>query len=254
MPSAAVRSEPARPEALAPPRIVEVPRPGGGVRRLAALDPADARAYAEVVARLAPAIERSLGPEVMADRAMLRGPAGSPAGLVLEPWRRGRDRWGARLRRVLHEPAVRAVLTIDVQDCFGSMTAHAVGASLRACGGREGDVAAVTRAMERWAEAGVRGLPVGPAASAVVANAVLGAIDRALRDARVPHVRWVDDVVAATGSPADARRARDAVRRALDASGLREHPRKTGVLVEPAEVAARILRGRTSPAGASPVR
>ncbi len=46
--------------------------------------------------------------------------------------------------------------------------------------------------------------------SAVLANAVLGELDRAVRSTGARHVRWVDDVVL-WGARAEVRRALDAL-------------------------------------------
>jgi histidine ammonia-lyase len=87
---------------------------------------------------------------------------------------------------------------------------------------------------------GVRGLPVGPDASAVLANVVLAPVDRTLADEGIEHLRWVDDIVV---TAADPRAALSAIRRALERIGLRLNERKTRI-VDPAS-----LRGRPSVSG-----
>ena len=74
---------------------------------------------------------------------------------------------------------------------------------------------------------GVEGLPVGPDASAVLANAVLAQVDRTLRDAGVEHLRWVDDVVLSGG---DASAALSVFRTALAKIGLRPNEAKTRIV------------------------
>ena len=76
---------------------------------------------------------------------------------------------------------------------------------------------------------GVEGLPVGPHASAVLANAVLAQVDRTLRDAGVEHLRWVDDVVL---SGVDVAAALSVFRTALASIGLRANETKTRIVAD----------------------
>ena len=80
---------------------------------------------------------------------------------------------------------------------------------------------------------GVRGLPVGPDASAVLANAVLAPVDRALREAGIDHLRWVDDVVL---SGPDPEAAVSTLREALGRIDLRLNERKTRIVLDPASL------------------
>ena len=68
---------------------------------------------------------------------------------------------------------------------------------------------------------GTRGLPVGPAPSAVLANAVLATVDRTLQVAAgAGPIRWVDDVVVPVADLRAARGVRQAFDDALGAIGL----------------------------------
>jgi hypothetical protein len=195
-----------------PPRAETISKPGGGTRRLIRLDPVDADTYRRLVARVAPAIERSLGSRVIANRVI-----GPP--LRLEDWRAAHRRWrraggcGAGFR-----------LRLDVADCYGSIRPHTVTAVLASLGVES---EALSRFLHGLAEYGVAGLPVGPEPSAVLANAVLHRLDVAIASTGVPHVRWVDDVIAVADGRRRARRALDAARRSLDELGLRPNVEKT---------------------------
>ena len=87
------------------------------------------------------------------------------------------------------------------------------------------------------------GLPVGPEPSAVVANAVLTPVDRALSDAGIRHLRWVDDLVLAAEDPGAAL---EVLRGSLATVGLRLNERKTRVVLDPRAIGSR--------AGLSPSR
>jgi hypothetical protein len=203
-----------------------------GIRWLAVLGPAAAEAYAAAVAPLVPTIEAALPHEVLANRvaAVHR----SPARIELEDWEVAR----ARFRRLVREGAPRAgaALMADVRDCYGSISAAIVAASLAAlgCGCRE--VAAVVEVLERLAACGVRGLPIGPEPSAVLANAVLLPVDRALRDGGWPHLRWVDDVIVFTDGPEAAAEALERLTAAVAGLGLSVATSKTRVIVDPAAI------------------
>lgn len=199
-----------------PPRISRTPRPGGGVRTMVVLEPGDEARYLELVARTAGAVERSLGPVVIANRVVA-------APLVLEDWRAARARW----RRAVGRPGARGLrVHVDVADCYDSILPEVVAASLRAAGA---DPRALLRLLNELTDHGVPGLPVGPEPSAVLANAVLAPVDLAVAAAGVPHVRWVDDVVAFVPGRRRAVRVTDAVRRELEAMGLRPNEAKTRI-------------------------
>ncbi len=208
-----------------PPRAELVVRPDGGRRRLTALGPADAATYRMLVERVAPAVERSLGPAVVANRVV--PPRRSLHGRRLEDrwledWRVARGRW----RRALAPPGRGLRLHLDVADCYGSIRPEVVAETLVLLGS-EPDRRLIRLLHELTDHA--PGLPVGPEASAVLANAVLGRLDVAIADAGVPYVRWVDDLVIAVRSRRHATRMLDEARRGLSSLGLRVQDAKTGV-------------------------
>ncbi|HXF72730.1 MAG TPA: RNA-directed DNA polymerase [Actinomycetota bacterium] len=225
------------------PSFASVPRPGGGPRLLVRLPERDARAYGALVGAAVPAIETSLGPGVVGNRAL------PGSGVRLEPLGAARARRRAALRALLTPPRVRAVLVLDVADFYPSVSPDVVERALRSAGA--GDVArALGRLLRSLSERGVRGLPVGPDPSAVLANAVLAPLDRALRGAGLRHLRWVDDVLAPAEDASSARRGLDLALRALDGLGLAPNPRKSRILLEPEEV--RRLAERAAASGPRP--
>jgi hypothetical protein len=227
-------------EDLEVPSFLPVPRPGGGDRLLARLPERDARAYEGLVGSALPAIERALGPEVSANRA-LPGP-----GVRLEPVATAHARHRAALGTLLTAPDVRAVLVLDVADFYPSTAPATVERAIRWVGA-PALAEPLGRLLRSLGERGVRGLPVGPEPSAVLANAVLGPLDAALRGAGLRHLRWVDDVVAPAPDAGAARRGLERALRALDALGLVPNPRKTRILTEPEEV--RAAAGWGAPSG-----
>ena len=179
-------------------------------------------------------IERSLGPEVLATRVRIDDP------WARATWRRARARWRALLRAAIDAaPRGTAFLTTDVRECYASITPGTIERLLGP------DAAVAAEIPRRLAEHGVRGLPVGPAPSAVLANAALAPLDAALRAGGVRHVRWVDDVVA-WGRRSDVERALAALRTVASALGLDLHDGKTLVLDARTDVESVVLARRSS--------
>jgi hypothetical protein len=189
-----------------------VPKPSGGTRRVARLARDDDARFRSLVARAAPSIERDLDDAVVANR-ITRG--ARPA--TLAPWRPAHRRWRRSIEA--NAPGSVAIVT-DVADCYGSITPGAVGRALARVGADPDAVETLVTWLRELAAVGVDGLPIGPEPSAILANAVLGAGDRALDGTGVRWFRWVDDwVLIADGMPA-AERALGALARSLAAEGL----------------------------------
>ena len=203
-------------------RFVRV-RHAGTERRFVLLDVPTRERYVELVARSTDAIEELLSPAVMANR--VASWSVRPPELVLRPWRLERRLFAARLAGLAARR--RTIAFADVRRCYASISPSIVGDAL----GRAGiptacEVEGFLASLERI---GVEGLPVGPDASAVLANAVLAQVDRALREAGVEHLRWVDDVVLSGG---DASAALSVFRTALATIGLRPNEAKTRILLD----------------------
>jgi hypothetical protein len=197
-----------------------------GERPLTVLHPALAARYASLVAAVAPAVEASLSPAVCANRVERAAP--STGELRLTSWRDERVAFGARLRVLARSSEV--LVFADVRACFASIGADQVARALRAVGAASTDRDAVAAFLVRLRRLGVIGLPVGPEASAVLANAVLIPLDRAVEQLGVPHLRWVDDVVAGVVSAAEGSRVLAALGRAAAGVALRLNDGKTRVV------------------------
>ena len=211
---------PTRPEPRRPPRVAVVSKPGGGRRALVRLDPRDAERYARAVADVTSRIERVLRSGVLANRSLL-GPRGA---MRLRPWRPARRGWERAIARIA-SGEVAAVVRADVVDCYGSMGEREIRLILGANAAPALDVLGPL-----W-DMGVRGLPIGPEASAVVANAVLAAVDDAVAWAGGAPLRWVDDWVIPVRERRAAGRVLLALEHSLGELGLELHLGKTEVLL-----------------------
>jgi hypothetical protein len=225
-------------------RFVDVPRRGGGSRRLVVLSDRDAAAYERAVAKVVPAVERRLSQGVLANRSSI-----DLTGIRIHPWEPARGRWHDSVLRMLSVPRPPVVVVADVSDCYRSIASATVAKSLAAAGCDEGDVAAVVALLRSLRSKGIRGLPVGPKPSAVLANAALRPVDEAVLATGAASLRWVDDVVAFTPTRRDAIRVLHVVRTTLGVLGLSLNEAKTRILPDRDEAVA-LLGRRGSGAGA----
>ena len=217
----------------------------GGVRLIAHLSTDDLRDYHASVAPLLTGIERSLGERSLANRARGRG-AGPPA-VALEPWHIPRRRFHRMAASLAARSSAAAIA--DVRECYASIRDDVLDRRLRGLGASARELRPLRRLLDRLHEHGIRGLPIGPEPSAALADAVLARVDGVLEEARVRHLRWVDDVWLFA---ADERSAASAMRMLEDALAeveLSPAPEKTR-FVGPDGMAECVRGERLSPAGA----
>jgi hypothetical protein len=213
-----------QPPASHPPVVFESRPKQGGVRILCRLDRPLADEYSAAVARVAPHVERGLAAGVLAHRVAMA--SREPPSILLQDWRE--ERRSFRVARGRLRTAA-LVAHADVADCYASISVVVVEEALRRCRADTVDVSACGSLLRRLTREGVRGLPVGPVASAVLANAVLATADRALVRRGIRFVRWVDDWWIGVRSPEHADEALGALEAALASAGLRLNERKTRV-------------------------
>jgi hypothetical protein len=209
-----------------------VAKPRGGTRLLTRLGERDRWCFERAVAAVVPVVERGLAPGVLANRASV-----GAHGVDLQPWPAARRRFQREI--ALAAVSSRAAFVGDVLECYASISVVAVERALADLGATPDDVARVSGVLRSFEERGVHGLPVGPAPSAVLANAVLTSVDRAMRTASdSPVFRWVDDVVAFTSGRLRAVHVAEAFHRTLEDVGLVGHPTKCLVTLDTAEAVA----------------
>jgi hypothetical protein len=206
---------------------VEVrPRPGRPPRHMARLSERDARAWHALGGRVATILEPRLGPEVVANRALVSG-----GRWRLESLDAAFRRLAARLETSRRSGGHGAgYLSTDVEDFYPSLGSETVARALLAAGASPHDASRVAAMLEGWAALGYRGLPIGPPASAVLANAVLRPVDEAVG---APFVRWVDDYAVRLATERHAAEVLERTDEALDRLGLRRSRPKTRVRTRP---------------------
>jgi RNA-directed DNA polymerase len=212
----------------------EIPKPLGGTRLMASLSRRDAELWHALAGRVTRVLEPRLGDHLHGERASSDGRGWSPR----------RFRRSLRLARRRAERLVAGVplvIRTDVTSFYPSVTPAVLAGSLRGVGAERADVRMAGDLVEGWGSDGYAGLPIGPPGSAVLADAVLRPVDRALRD--LPFLRWVDDYLIGCHTEAEARRAMELLDEALAGLGLRRSEPKT--LVDEAAAGIRWL-GRAS--------
>lgn len=184
---------------------------------MAILAERDATAWCNLAARIAAPLNRTLRPGILADRSGT-GLAGRRLGRAV-----------ARARMLANRLARTSALVVrtDVANFYPSVEPAVLHRSVGEAGADPEDARLAAEMLEAWGAHGYGGIPVGPPASAVLANAVLRPVDEALHDFRV--LRWVDDCLIGARSEREAQEALDRLDESLDRLKLRRNPGKTRV-------------------------
>jgi hypothetical protein len=216
--------------------VVRWTSPAGRQRQLVTMEPWMADRYARVARIAVP--RRPLGPR---SYGSARRPETFPASGI------GRER---RAWRLAHQRAVSrgsAAEIGDVASCYPSIGERPILAVARATGGNPYPLLRLLRDVH---DLGVEGLPIGPAPSSYLSDAVLALADLEAASAGVAPIRWVDDVTF-VGTREAVRRSAAAWRSTLLELGLAAHDGKRRLLRD-----ARVFAdgfGTMSSAGGGPV-
>ncbi|MGH2662418.1 MAG: RNA-directed DNA polymerase [Actinomycetota bacterium] len=191
---------------------------------MAVLSPRDEAAWHRLGGRVAPVIEQRLQPGVLANRSTESATAWSLAPVPASIRLANRVAAGVAGRSSL-------LLRTDVASFYGSVTPPVLAECLRSSGADPVDARLSADMLEEWGSEGYEGLPIGPPASAVMANAVLRPVDEALSP--TPILRWVDDYLIGLPSAGGMLVVLDRIDEALGRVGLRRSERKTSVVEGP---------------------
>lgn len=185
------------------PRTFVAPKMTGGFRTVTQLDPTDTLLYSAAVHAIAPAIEASRAPT---DQVFSFRLAAREDGYL---WRTelGWVDFVARAKVLSEEETCSYVLVADISDFYGQIGISTVGEALEDAGVSTTWAKNIGNMLVSYAGRRGRGLPIGPHPSALLAEAVLGRVDRHLLRNGRPFVRYVDDIRIFCGSLRDARAA-----------------------------------------------
>jgi Reverse transcriptase (RNA-dependent DNA polymerase) len=119
------------------------------------------------------------------------------------------------------------VLRADVKAFYASVSPTVLAATLTGLGAGRSDAHEAAAMVDGWSSDGYPGLPIGPPGSAVLANALLRPVDRAL--GRFRFLRWVDDYLVAVASDRTAEEALERIEGSLSRLGLVLNRSKTAI-------------------------
>ena len=172
-------------------RRVMVIKPGGGFRAAIQLDPRDQLLYTAAVFEAAPLVEAARIPRDLKVACSHRLQL-TPEGAFFSPdtgWKdfHARSKDLARTNRFSH------ILLADISDFYNQLGQHRIQNALEMAAVSAGRSRNVEQFLNQLTAKQSQGLPVGPTASAVLAEACLIDVDNFLLRQNVPHVRYADD-------------------------------------------------------------
>ncbi len=181
------------------PRAMTIAKPKGGFRVVHQLEPLDAVVYTALACEVAPAVEAARMPAdahiacsyrlSIADGSYFAGGSG----------------W-ANFNKKTEELAAKFknVLATDVTDFYNQIYLHRVNNAIESADAKLKPIADdIEGFLSRLNDKSSQGVPVGPAASIVLSEAVLIDVDLFLKDLGVAHTRYVDDFRIFSDSPRD---------------------------------------------------
>jgi hypothetical protein len=196
-----------------PARRILVPKRPRGLRMAMQLDPLDSIFYTALVVAMAPEIEKARVPvskRVAISHRFKKNTAG-------DLWRTTAswDEFGKRSREIATRPGVHFVLKTDIADFYSRIYHHRLEASLFNAVSNAALVRATMALLGAWGGDVSYGIPVGNAASRLLAEAVLNQIDTELINQGFTHCRWIDDFRVFCKDEREAARAETFLARSL---------------------------------------
>lgn len=182
--------------------IYDAPKGAGLVRPASQITLEDRVAYTAAVGACLPAIDAATRwSQGKTDFAMRL----DPAKLQHRKWFRspfkGWSEFNERSLRYLNRTRTTDVVLGDIAGYFENISLELLRSDLERIGCPSPAVSVIERCLREWAQSPDRGLPQGVLASDVLAKLYLESLDRALLNAGLRHVRYVDDVRIFCDSP-----------------------------------------------------
>lgn len=166
-----------------------VPKPGAGFRIAHLLDPIDAILYAAAAYEMSTAIESSRVSKESRVACSYRVDATDEGRLYAE--KNGWSDYDAQSADLARRHAF--ALETDIADFYSQVSHQGLSHALRDAGVPERRVESLDRLLGFYSPGQKKGIPVGPAASHVLAEACLSRVDRMLLDKGYAFARYVDD-------------------------------------------------------------
>lgn len=185
------------------PRAMTIAKPKAGYRVVHQLEPLDALVYSALACQVAPGVEAArMSPELhiacsyrfqIAEGSYFAGGSG---------WTNFTAKTEELAAQFSH------VLVTDITDFYNQIYLHRLNNGIEAADqGLKATADDIEKFLSMLNERSSQGVPVGPAASIVMAEAVLIDVDVFLRDQGVAHTRYVDDFRIFSNSPRQLQQA-----------------------------------------------
>jgi hypothetical protein len=201
-----------------------VPKPEGAFRVITRLDPIDALIYTAAVYECADAIEKSRAAPNIACSYRIETAADGRFFAAGNTW----DVFTQRSIELVNEPSCKYVVTADISDFYSQISQHRIRNALEDAGISNDRAQAIERLLSSWTALQSRGIPVGPHASIILAEACINDVDQHLASRNYAHVRYVDDFRIFCRTHGDAVRAiHDLCEYLFTSHRLALHPNKT---------------------------
>jgi len=172
------------------------------VRPIQLLDPIDLLFLTSLTLRIAPVLESARIPRSEGVVHSFRFTQEPDGRLRLESdW----DEWARHVRERLSERKM--VAKADIVDFFPRIYLHRLENSLDSLEGVEQETRAIMRLLHNWSHGTSYGIPVGPVACNILAEALLVEVDDFLQSQGLIFVRYIDDYVFFGANEADCLRS-----------------------------------------------
>ncbi|ASV96717.1 RNA-directed DNA polymerase [Paraburkholderia aromaticivorans] len=172
---------------VGPPKSIAWPKARGGYRVVHQLEPLDAIVYVALTHSVAEQIaEARMGPEVACSYRMSVDDSsffGDGSGFNI---------YRARCEYLSEE--FRYVLSTDISDFYNQIYLHRVGNAIESATGDKNAGLQIEQFITRLNNKASQGIPIGPAPSVVLAEAVMIDVDQHIQNMGLDHVRYVDDI------------------------------------------------------------
>jgi hypothetical protein len=168
-----------------------VPKTETTLRIVSQLDPLDALIFTALIHEVSPAIEKSRVPSSRSIACSYRVSIDENGSLFAH--NDGWPEFQAKSRALAFSHECEYVLVVDITDFYNQASQHRIENSLETSGIPTDQAKVIEHFLSELAAKHSRGLPVGPSASIVLAEACLNDVDTYLIRLGIPHVRYVDD-------------------------------------------------------------
>ncbi|WMY11496.1 RNA-directed DNA polymerase [Paraburkholderia phenoliruptrix] len=159
-------------------------------RKAAIIDPLCLAKYTAIVLQAAPEIEKS---RIPTSEKIVFSARFAPNDGALFDKSIGYGDWRERVKELANDSSCTYVVQCDIASFYDRINIHRVESTLLSIGLDKQIVSTLNSLLLLWSKKDSYGIPVGNAASRIVAEAALIDIDRYLVDAGVKFVRYVDD-------------------------------------------------------------